>query len=359
MGADRRGFVLPTTLMVMTLLTVMLTAAFTLVSAEYRTTDNSHDRSRAHALAEAGLHNYFASNPSLGGSQDSVRYTMTNGYVDVIARRLRDSTSSKKQVWLVRATAYSSDPYQSGQLQGTRTVARLATYNPATMPATGALYAPNGVYVDGSNVLPNPISGTDAACNSPQGSFGLVVPTGGYVEAATGGPDPTGTPASNGVSNRPSAASVLAQTRIDWASLTAGNFTPDYTLPAGPVVWTGTPVVLIQGDYTLSGTTPGMPANPTGVLVVTGNLTLGPDFHWEGVLLVGGYLSARNDGTRLHGITMTGLNIALGNVVPRDTIRRNNNMHVWWSSCDLNSSVQSLGGLIPVGNAWVNTWSTY
>ena len=40
-GRAPRGFVLPTSMLVVTLLTVMLAAAFILVSADYRTTDNT------------------------------------------------------------------------------------------------------------------------------------------------------------------------------------------------------------------------------------------------------------------------------------------------------------------------------
>ena len=51
--AAERGFVLATTLLVTTLLTVMLAASFLLVSAEQRTTDNSFGTARALALAQA------------------------------------------------------------------------------------------------------------------------------------------------------------------------------------------------------------------------------------------------------------------------------------------------------------------
>ena len=351
-----RGFVLPTTLMVMTLLTVMLTAAFTLISAEYRTTDNSFGRSRAHALAEAGLHSYFAATQNLGGSQDSVRYTMTNGYVDVVARRLRDSTTTHQLVWLVRATGYSTDGYQSGQVQGKRTVARLAVFNPASFPAEGALFALNGLHVDGPSSYSNPVSGNDSPCNTPNPEGGLTTPSGTYTESGGGTSDPVGAPP---IDYRASPAQVLSQTRVNWASLMAGNFTADYTLPAGPVVWTGTPVVLIQGDYTLSGSTSGMPTNPNGVLVVTGDLRVEANFHWSGILLVGGRLTSYADGVRLHGVVITGLNIALGASVPADTIRRGANTQLYWASCYIDNAVTALSGLIPVGNAWVDTWSAY
>jgi hypothetical protein len=236
-------------------------------------------------------------------------------------------------------------------------VARLARFNPASFPAQGGIFALNGVHVDGTSAYANPISGNDAACNAPILRYGLITPNSSYTEGGGGTSDPTGQ--GKGIDFQKSPTHVLNQTRINWASLVAGNFTPDFTLPSGTAVWTGTPVVLIQGDYTLSGTTPGMPTNPIGVLVVTGNLRLETDFHWGGILLVGGYLTTNGDGVRLHGVVATGLNISLGSPVPPDTLRRGANMQVWWASCNVGEAVDALSGLIPVGNGWLDTWSAY
>lgn len=356
MHPERRGFVLPTTLMVMTLLTVMLTAAFTLVSAEYRTTDNSFGRARAHALAQAGLQSYFAMSRAIVGSSDSVRVTLTGGYVDVVARRLRDSTTSKRAVWLIRATATSTDAIMSGQVNGRRTIAQLATYSPATFPAQAALFSAAGVYVTGTGS--NPLDGGDGNCGGAVPNPGLVThdDPNGYREEPPGGSDPAGTP--NWTSARvDNASQVIAAGRVDWPSLLAGNFTPDYVLPAGPVNWATQVVVLIQSpSYTLSGSTPGMPDPGEGIIVVTGNLTLGAGFHWHGIILVGGYLKSVQ-GARVHGMTMTGLNWAVPTIVAPDTINRNSQLH--WRSCEANPAVASLASLTPVGNAWVDTWSTY
>ena len=148
-----RGFVLPTTLLVTTLLTVMLTAAFILVSAEHRTTDNSLAGARALSLAQAGLQSYLAANRGIGSSStyDSVRYTVSDGYSDVVAQRLRPAAGSSMAVWVIRSGGYSTDPRLGGQTQGKRVVAQLAQLNVGTLPGRAAMVAINGVQMFGGN----------------------------------------------------------------------------------------------------------------------------------------------------------------------------------------------------------------
>ena len=86
-----RGFILPTTMLVVVLLTVMLAAAFALASAEYRVTDNAFASSRSLAFAQAGMQNYLSVGHNLLAlTQDSTTYTFSNGWAAVVARRLRD-----------------------------------------------------------------------------------------------------------------------------------------------------------------------------------------------------------------------------------------------------------------------------
>ena len=276
-----RGFVLPTTLLVLTLLTVMLTAAFILVSAEFRTTDNSLAMTRAHSLAQAGLQTYFSMNRAMLGTSDSIRITMSGGYADVVATRLRDSTANRRALWLVRASGFSTDPTQPGQVQALRSVTQLAERNPARFPANAALFAPNGVHVSAVGGS-NPMWGDDVSCTPQLDKPGVITPTGLYTAAAAGAP--TGNP---GILYLPSAAAVIDSTYVDWPSLIGGNFTPDYVLPGSLVSWNTNAVILVNGDYT---TPAGLPNPSRGILVVTGNLTLTNDVHWHGVVIAGGFV---------------------------------------------------------------------
>ncbi len=101
MTSSRRGFILATTLLVMTLLTVMLVATFVLISAEFRTTNGSYSTSRSLDLAEAGLQSYFAFAHTLTTGSDSTNYTFPGGYASVVAKRLRDSVPNAERAVLV------------------------------------------------------------------------------------------------------------------------------------------------------------------------------------------------------------------------------------------------------------------
>ena len=196
-----RGFVLPTSMLVVTLLTVMLAAAFILVSADYRTTDNAFASSRALAIAQAGIEDYFsASHDLLSATSDSINYTYGNGYAAVVARKIRDSVSTvAPALWVVRSTGFDTVRALSGQPNGRRTVAQFATFQGGVLPALAALTAANGVTMTMSSDGPNPISGLntnfpssayDPPCTPPAASdtIGLVVPAGGYN--GSGGVDP-------------------------------------------------------------------------------------------------------------------------------------------------------------------------
>jgi len=358
-AAGNHGFVLPTTLLVMTLLTIMLTAAFTMVSAEFRTTDNSMGRSRAHALAQAGLQNYYALNRTLSGGYDSVRLNLNSGYADVIARELRDSSPTQRAVWLIRSTAVSIDALLSNQVAGRRTIVQLAEYNYSTFPTPAAFYAINGMRgerVVGAGTNHIPVLGLDTVTSfSPRvDKNGLVFPTGLWSEAV--GNTAQGSPF--GHLGLASQAAVLAMTRIDWVSL-VNNYTPDYNLPAGPVVWNINAVIKVTGDYVLDGSV--IPDPSSGVLIVTGNLRFANNPHFNGALLVGGYLSTGLGNYRIHGMTVTGLNLAFGAVgTPRDTIQRlGGTREFHWRTCEYNAAIAPLAGLVPIGNAWADTWSSY
>ena len=363
--AAERGFVLATTLLVTTLLTVMLAASFLLVSAEQRTTDNSFGTARALALAQAGLQNYFSQNRGLTDSMswDSVRIPLVLGYADVVAVKLRPSgaaNGSALSLWVVRSTGVATSPVMAGQTRGSRTIAQFAQLNGGVLPARAALVALNGVVINGGSASPapaNPVSGHDLGsippCTSPGGlaadTFAISAPSGRYQ------PTNVLAPAGVGVETwYPSWSNLYDSTHIDWVGLTSGNFLPDYTVPPGP--WPP----LVSSNY-LVGYAPGDVTIPAGqrrgMLVVTGNVTLAPSAHWDGIILAGGTIYP-NAGTIVHGMVVTGLNQALGQAVPPDTIQPGAT-NLQWTWCYTQSSVNSLSALVPLKNAWADTWTTY
>jgi Tfp pilus assembly protein PilX len=373
-----RGFVLATTLLVTTLLTVMLAAAFLLVSAEQRMTTNSFGTAKALAIAQAGLQNYFSQSRGLDTSStyDSTRIVESGGYADVVGRRVRPAgatTGGPLALWVVRSSGVATKAVLSGQTQGAHTLAQFAQFNPGQLPARAAMIALNGVAVVGPPGQPFPISGHDlnpGLCGSDPGAqaadtFAVNVPMGGLF-STTGSASPPvsqyGIPMVDSVPF-PASTNLYDTTHVDWAGLLAGNFTPDYTYPPGPWPPDGGSTYLVgyvAGDVTLPV------GQKRGMLVVTGNVTAQTGTHWDGIIIAGGNFTtspASLTSYDIHGMLITGLNVALGQSVPPNRIRRgqdaSNQPPIEWAWCYTQSSVNSLASLVPIKNAWVDTWSTY
>lgn len=368
----QRGFVLATTLLVTTLLTVMLAAAFLLVSSEQRMTDNSFGTARALALAQAGLQNYFSQNRGITASQtyDSTRIVLSGGYADVVAQQMRRGgagTGSVLALWLVRSSGVSTGPVMAGQVQGTHTVAQFAELNPGKLPARSAMVALNSIakITGGGSGATNPLSGLNfnsyvPGCTPPPmaDTFAVAVPSGGYSQSAN-----ILSPDGRGIDPGPYLAwnNLYDTTHINWPSLIAGNFLPDYTVPPGP--WP-TP---LSNNY-LIGSAPGDVTIPPssgmrGMLVATGNVTMAAGAHWDGIILAGGSFSDAAGGV-VHGMVVSGLNLALGQPVAEDTLPvgaapGGYHARVQWSWCYAQGAVNALASLVPMKNGWVDTWSTY
>jgi len=353
----RQGFILPTTLLVLTLVTVMLAAAFVMVSAEYRTTDNSFASARALAIAQAGLQNYFAMGHILTGTSDSTRYTYSGGYARVRAWRLRDSTTTgpkEPALWVVRAIGYDTVKAPAGQPNAQRAVAHFAQLNRGTLPARAAMVSANAVLMVGAGA--NPITGVNTGFLAVPGcvlpvnddTTGLTVPSGDY-----GGGNPVGIPPGRGIEYLASAAEVIDSTRIDWAALLGGQFTPDYVNqfpPAGNSTY--------QAHYFTDDVT--IPSGQRrGLLVVNGDVTFGSGMHWDGIIVAGGRVIAISSNFILHGVLISGLSLSQGVNVGDSQIRRGPGRVIQWDWCYAQASIGALSYLIPMRNAWADNWSLY
>jgi Tfp pilus assembly protein PilX len=357
----RRGFVLPTSMLVVTLLTVMLAAAFILVSADYRTTDNAFASSRALAIAQAGIEDYFAaSHDLLSAASDSTNYAYGNGFAVVVARKLRDSVSTvAPALWVVRSTGFDTVRALGGQPNGRRTVAQFATFQGGVLPALAAMVSANGVTMTMTASGPNPITGVntyfpssayDPPCTPPAASdtIGLVAAAGAYN--GSGGVDPV-----NGVLFLASQAAVIDATHIDWPKLLAGHFTPDYVSTMPPAGNSTYFTYFYPGDVTIPA------GQRRGLLVATGNVTLAPDAHWDGVIIAGGRLDGNTTGNYwIHGTVITGLNGGgVNNMVRRVYPLGSATRVIQWDYCYVHSTILTRANLLPTENAWVDTWSTY
>jgi len=356
----RRGFVLPTSMLVITLLTVLLAAAFILVSADYRTTLNAFASARALAIAQAGLQNYLSMGHNLlATSWDSTSFTFSGGYAAVVAQKLRDSTQTappQPALWVIRSFGFDTVATLSGQPNARRAVAQFATLQAGNLPARAAMVAPNGVQMIAIPGGANPISGrnfghTLTGCTIPAAAdtMGLTTPTGAYGGAGTDDVDGV-KGVGNSIEYLASTGAVVDSTHIDWARLVAGQFTPDFVGTLPPVGNSTYYSYYFTGDLSIPS------GQRRGLLIVTGDVTFLSGMHWDGVIVAGGSVDAGGNWNYiLHGMVISGLNGTTQN----DRVRRGPNGTIQWDWCYAHASIASLMYLVPIKNAWVDTWSTY
>jgi hypothetical protein len=261
-----------------------------------------------------------------------------------------------------------------GQVLGSRTIAQFAQLNLGKLPARAAMVALNGVQgISGTSGTVNPFSGSNfvatvPGCTNPASADTFAIstfssPTAGYSKDAN-----VANPDGKGVEWLTAWKNLYDSTHIDWPGLVNGNFIPDYVIPAGAPA-TSPPWPTPMSDAYLLGYSAGdvtVPASAgmRGTLVVKGNVTMSSGSHWDGIIVAGGSLDASAGGI-IHGMAITGLSKALS---PPGTPGQNNipqgaasgyHARLQWSWCYAQGAVNALSSLVPIKNAWADTWSTY
>ena len=311
------------------------------------------------AVASAGLDAFFSDTISLRPQPgDSFRYNVADGYAWVVPEELQRpaDTVLNDVVYSVRSTGYLIDPSQGATPVGVRTMVQFARWQVGSIQtqamytsASGIVRRTGGAYTleawsGGANNICQTgaqVPRTRTRLGSPAGDFesGLFPITGGAVNDSA----------------------VAAQTGIQWASIMAGNFEPDYyTAQIGDTV--GFTSQLHVGDLTLTSGDHG-----SGLLIVTGNLITsgtGAEVSWKGIVLVGGHLRANAGFTDFHGLVVTGLNTTLGTNVPRDSVAGNiagnaKSTEFLYEPCLVDSTLANLTGMVPVSRSRVDNWATY
>jgi len=180
----------------------------------------------------------------------------------------------------------------------------------------------------------------------------VAVPNGTYtgqMNPIDGNPD--NTPSYLGTSGV--GGTAKDEVDLDWAGIRAGSTLPhDFLYPAWPTAaqFNDWPVIRANGDVDL-------PSDGKGILIVTGNLTLGGSKRWDGLVLVGGTLTSNGNNT-IQGAIVTGLNIKVGMAVGQTAIG-NGTKTFQYSSCNLMRALGHVGSVQRVRNGWTDTWSSY
>ena len=82
---SERGFALPTTIFLVTFLTVLLATALARARSDHEVANSGQSVVDALAIAESGLQTYMDGQTSRPSDGDSVRINLTGGYADVVA----------------------------------------------------------------------------------------------------------------------------------------------------------------------------------------------------------------------------------------------------------------------------------
>jgi hypothetical protein len=195
------------------------------------------------------------------------------------------------------------------------------------------------------------LSGVDL-CHDSAAVAGVVVPVNpgytGSTAATAGSPAIDSIPPDsvhidwNGIVNQGAITAALTIPGAAWptAAMTASYADTNSTYY---------PVIRINGDYSL-------PSSGTGMLIVTGNLTISGSTGWRGILLVGGDITS-NGNNGITGATVSGLNVKLGTYVPSSTA--NGTKTYQYNSCEVAKAAMGSGALVTLRNTWVDNWVEY
>jgi hypothetical protein len=347
-----RGFALPLTILVITVMTMLIASAHVRVRADRIIAESSGATVDAFAVAQSGLNRYFAYYDSVTPKArppdgDSVRINVTHGYADVRAYKvLTPADTMDPELYVVRSTGFLIEPTRGSDPQAQRTVAQFAQWQSASMFIAAVFTAANDWVVGPSTDVD--VRGWDFCSPATATVTGVRTTAASTLDANDF--DDISSMVKSGTSSE-----VADYTRIDWASIVGGQFEAEYD---SYQAWDASyPTMLITGDATINN------FGGMGLLIVTGNLTLtGSVLNWRGVVLVGGGLTI-SVGAGVYGyvrgITVTGLNAQLAMSPPANVISGGSLIDFNYHRCEVQQALISLIGFVPIRNAWIDNWAMY
>ena len=354
---ERRGFALPTAVLVIAVLAIMVASGFSLVSAERRSVADQKSQISAFQIAEQGLELYLIQRstlipgaPIIPVAQENVTIPLPGGYANVQLTRIRPPLGTRAGLYVARSQGVETAGAYAGTPQGVRTVAQYILWMPAPMQVLGGWTSLSGLNVQGNSAT---LSGNDRGDCDNNGVYDSVAVAGVIVSPTAGYSGKPGV--SSGI---PPIDSVSADSvHIDWDAIVNHNaLTATITLPGGSwptdAMWADTtfyPIIRVNGNYTLQG-------SGRGTLIVTGNVVIHGNMGWKGVILAGGNLTS-DGGNGVSGATISGLNVKLGIAVPPSDA--NGTKEYRYNSCEVARATTTSGALVTLSNTWVDNWVEY
>jgi len=356
---ERRGFAIPIAILVIAVLTIMIAGGFSLVSAERRSVADQKSQISAFRIAEQGLELFLVRRDSLmqgkpsyskvpGAVPDTVVINVPGGYAEVTLTRIRPVRGSQSGLYVARSRGVETANAYAGSPQAVRTVAQYVLWEPASMQVLAGWTALSGLQKNGNA---GTLGGIDL-CGDSAAVAGVVVPV-----------NPGYTGKTVAVGNPPVDSVAPDSVAIDWNGIVNGNLiTPTLTIP--PASWPSAamtasfadtssryyPIIRVNGNFAL-------PTSGTGMLIVTGTLTVNGSTGWRGVILVGDDITS-NGNNSIQGATVSGLNTKLGTYIP-DPSTANGTKQYNYNSCEVAKATTTMGALVTLRNTWVDNWVEY
>ena len=368
----RRGAALPMVIIIITVMTIALAAAYTLNTTEIQISDDYSEQVAALALAESGRHRYLTDRVALGHTDtipgatqpvgswvemDTIPYT--DGIAIITMSRIRPQVQQLPPLYLLTSRGVRTVATRGGMPPATRTVSQYVYWDAAPLNVLAGWTSLSGLNKNGLN--PNSISGVDQSVGPPSCPTGMTpvaavaVPTTpgftGNIGSLTGTPQ---------VKSLGDANATRGAVDIDWAGIlnNTADITYDITIPSGtippttyftanPNYW---PTIKVTGNLTLM-------SNGRGTLIVTGNMIMQNNATWDGVVLVGNTMTS-NGLTGVSGAVITGLNILVGQAVPVSDIG-NGDKAYRFNSCNVAKALKNKAKLRPLPNTWMDNVASY
>lgn len=380
---NRAGFALPMAILIIAILTAAIAAGMAATTAENGISMTRRGENRAYSIAQAGLEQYLAQGQRtklcaqagskcitdlaaaklVGGllvsDTEKVRVSLTGGWADVMAIRVRDTATingtKQPAIYFVRSRGVATDRTRlTGGARDTAvaTVGVYTTYTTNVINIMAAIASLSGISKQGTSGV---ISGNDQ-CGSGNNVAGITTDKGDYQYS--GNFSPTGNPP---VDTTKTLSQLEQSIGINWSSVKSGGITADFTVPSPDAFpsysW-------FQADTNrwpiihVTASSYSLPNPGRGLIIADGDFSISGSNMWSGVILIGGQLTS-NGNNVMSGATVSGLNVLLNqsvnqSVVSNDNSTLNGTKQYLYNSCSVSLAASGIKFMKPMPNTWMD-----
>jgi hypothetical protein len=373
--ANRKGFALPMSILVIAVLTAALAAAYSSTNAEFTTNAAQRSENRAYNLAETGLEQFLVLRNSpgfcdhcgdpLAVDSEWTRVNLPGGYADVVAVKVKPGVDPNiPAIYFIRSKGVDTTIKLSSAMavNAEHTVAIYAKWITMNMKVSAAWVSLSGLQKNGTGT----IDGRDACGKMPDVAGAQTIngdfQNSGLASAFYGNPP---------VDTMKTFPQLVDQNTVDWNGIINQNsMAPDITVPDQPFpsadvfaadtnYW---PVIRVKtNNYRL-------PNAGRGIIIADSNFEVHGSNMWSGILLVGGALTSDGNNTTW-GATLSGLNYLLGgtpsisvsgnpSLDPDDAMANGQKTYVY-DSCSVSLAAQRMRKYISIPNSWMDNLASW